>query len=225
MKILIVEDEKDLLNTIAQFLKNEGYICEVAMNFKQAHEKIFVNEYDVILLDIGLPDGNGIELLKLVKSQKKNAAVLIISAKNSLDDKIKGLDIGADDYITKPFHLAELNSRINAVLRRNKFEGTNLLTFNEIEINTIEKSVKVNGQELTLTKKEYELLLFFIVNKNRVMTKENLVEHLWPDNTDLADSFDFIYTHLNNLRRKIKTAGGNDYIKTIYGMGYKFCNA
>ncbi|HOU98409.1 MAG TPA: response regulator transcription factor [Bacteroidales bacterium] len=224
MKVLIIEDEKDLLLTLAHYFKAEGYVCESASTFSQAHEKIWLNEYDIILLDIGLPDGNGIDLLKLIKSEKKNSAVLIISAKNSLDDKIKGLNIGADDYITKPFHLAELNARINAVLRRNQFDGNNVLIFNEISINSFDKTVKINNKEISLTKKEFDLLLFFVVNKNRVLTKENLVEHLWPDNADLFDSYDFIYTHLNNVRRKIKAAGGNDYIKTIYGMGYKFCN-
>lgn len=223
MKVLIIEDENDLLQMLAQYFKGEGFLCETAMTFWQAHEKIFVNEYDIILLDITLPDGNGIELLKMLKAEKKNTAILIISAKNSLDDKIKGLDIGADDYITKPFHLAELNARIHAVLRRKTYDGTNILTFNEIELNAREMSVKINGKAIVLTKKEFDLLLFFVINKNRVLTKENLVEHLWPDNTDLVDSFDFIYTHLNNLRRKIKAAGGTDYIKTIYGMGYKFC--
>ncbi|HNV95656.1 MAG TPA: response regulator transcription factor [Bacteroidales bacterium] len=224
MKVLIIEDEKDLLLTLAHYFKAEGYVCESASTFSQAHEKIWLNEYDIILLDIGLPDGNGIDLLKLIKSEKKNSAVLIISAKNSLDDKIKGLNIGADDYITKPFHLAELNARINAVLRRNQFDGNNVLIFNEISINSFDKTVKINNKEISLTKKEFDLLLFFVVNKNRVLTKENLVEHLWPDNADLFGSYDFIYTHLNNVRRKIKAAGGNDYIKTIYGMGYKFCN-
>jgi len=224
MKVLIIEDEKDLLLTLGHYFKAQGYVCESASTFSQAHEKIWLNEYDIILLDIGLPDGNGIDLLKLIKSEKKNSAVLIISAKNSLDDKIKGLNIGADDYITKPFHLAELNARINAVLRRNQFDGNNVLIFNEISINSFDKTVKINNKEISLTKKEFDLLLFFVVNKNRVLTKENLVEHLWPDNADLFDSYDFIYTHLNNVRRKIKAAGGNDYIKTIYGMGYKFCN-
>jgi DNA-binding response OmpR family regulator len=139
-----------------------------------------------------------------------------------LNDKIHGLDLGADDYITKPFSLSELNSRIKAVLRRKQFDGTNIMTFNEISINTESKSVSINGNDIILTKKEYDLLLFFLINKNRVLTKEAIAEHLWEDNIDLASNFDFIYTHLNNIRRKIKSAGGSDYIKTLYGMGYKF---
>ncbi len=222
MKILIVEDEIELLIAISNYLVKEQYICELADTYTKAQEKISIYEYDVILLDITLPDGNGIDLLKAIKQKNSHSGVIIISAKNSLNDKITGLDLGADDYMTKPFQLSELNSRIRAVIRRGKFNGSNLIKFNEVEINTDNKEVKVNGNKLKLTKKEFEMLLFFIVNKNRVLTKEAIAEHLWNDNIDLADNFDFIYTHLNNIRRKIKAKGGNDYIKTIYGMGYKF---
>ncbi len=222
MKILIIEDEIELLIAISNFLIKGAYVCELAESFAKADEKISIYEYDLILLDIGLPDGNGLELLKNIKKRQLNTGVIIISAKNSLDDKIGGLDLGADDYLTKPFQLSELNSRIRAVLRRRKFDGTNVLKFNEISINTESKTVSINGTDITFTKKEYDLLLFFMVNKNRVLTKEAIAEHIWEDNIDLANSFDFIYTHLNNIRRKIKAANGNDYIKTLYGMGYKF---
>jgi len=222
MKILIIEDEIELLIAISNYLVRENYICELAESFKKADEKLSIYEYDIILLDISLPDGNGLELLKTIKRQHIKSGVIIISAKNSLDDKISGLDLGADDYMTKPFQLSELNSRIKAVLRRRQFDGTSTLNFNEIAINTDSKTVTVNGLEITITKKEYDLLLFFIVNKNRVLTKEAIAEHLWNDNIDMADNFDFIYTHLNNIRKKIKQAGGTDYVKTIYGMGYKF---
>jgi DNA-binding response OmpR family regulator len=222
MKILIIEDEIELLVAISNFLTRELFICELAENFKKADEKLSIYEYDIILLDITLPDGNGLMLLDTIKKHQNRAGVIIISAKNSLDDKIQGLDLGADDYITKPFHLSELNSRIKAILRRKHYGGSDTITFNEMSINTESKSVIVNGKELTLTKKEYDLLLYFLVNKNRILTKEAIAEHLWEDNIDLADNFDFIYTHLNNIRRKIRQAGGSDYIKTIYGMGYKF---
>lgn len=222
MKILIVEDEIELLIAMSNFLIRENYICELAENFLKADEKLSIYEYDIILLDISLPDGNGLELLKIIKKYQVKAGVIIISAKDSLDDKISGLDKGADDYMTKPFQLSELNSRIKAVIRRRQFDGNNILKFNEISINTDSKEVSVNEQEINLTKKEYDLLLYFIINKNRVLTKEALAEHLWNDNIDLADNFDFIYTHLNNIRKKIKRTGGNDYIRTIYGMGYKF---
>ena len=222
MKVLIVEDEIELLIAISNYLIKENYVCELAGNFQKANEKLAIYEYDIILLDITLPDGNGIELLKTIRKNNIRAGVIILSAKSSLDDKIMGLDQGADDYMTKPFQLSELNSRIKAVLRKHKFEGHNILIFNEITINVDSKEVKINGKAISFTKKEYDMLLYFIINKNRVLTKEAIAEHLWNDNIDLADNFDFIYTHLHNIRRKIKQKDGNDYIKTIYGMGYKF---
>lgn len=222
MKVLIVEDEMELLIAIGNYLTKENYICELAENFLKAEEKLAIYEYDIILLDITLPDGNGLDLLNLIKKRQVKSGVIIVSARNSVDDKISGLDLGADDYITKPFHLSELNSRIKAVIRRRQFDGSNQLIFNEITINTESKTVQVKASEISLTKKEYDLLLFFIVNKNRVLTKEAIAEHLWNDNIDLVNSFDFIYVHLNNIRKKIKNAGGTDYFKTIYGMGYKF---
>ena len=222
MKILIVEDEVDLLVTISNYLIRENYVCELADNFQKADEKLAIYEYDIILLDLTLPDGSGLDLLKTIKKQQLKAGVIILSAKNSLDDKISGLDLGADDYMTKPFQLSELNSRIKAVLRRRHFNGTNILVFNELSVDIDGKSVSVAGKEIIFTPKEYDILLFLLMNKNRVLTKEALADHLWADNIDMADNFDFIYTHLNNIRKKIKLAGGNDYIKTIYGMGYKF---
>lgn len=211
-----------MLISISNFLTRETFICELAESYAKADDKLAIYEYDIILLDITLPDGNGIELLRSIKKHQKKAGVIIISAKNSLDDKIKGLDLGADDYITKPFYLSELNSRIKAVLRRKQFDGTSILTYNEISVNTESRTVIIKGSAIILTKKEYDLLLFFIINKNRVLTKEAIAEHLWEDSIDMADTYDFIYTHLNNLRKKIRAAGGADYIKTLYGMGYKF---
>ena len=222
MKILIIEDEVELLVAISNYLTHENYLCELAENFAKAEEKAAMYEYDIILLDITLPDGNGLNLLKTIRKYNPNAGVIILSAKNSLDDKINGLDQGADDYLTKPFQLSELNSRIKALLRRRNYNGSNELIFNEINIDTQAKTVTVNGQQIILTKKEYDILLYLMVNQNRVLTKEAIASHLWDDNIELADSFDFIYTHLNNIRRKMKAAGGNDYIRTLYGMGYKF---
>lgn len=222
MKILIVEDEVELLDSIASYLKNEDFICEKASTFFEAEDKLISFNYDIILLDITLPDGNGIDLLKLIKEKSPTTGVLIVSAKNSLDDKLTGLDLGADDYITKPFHLAELNSRVNSLIRRQKFDGNDIIEFNEIQINPSSKEVTVNGKPIELTKKEYNLLLYFVTNKNKVLTKESIAEHLWGDDIEMADSYDFIYTHMGNLRKKIKKLGAPDYLKTMYGLGYKF---
>ena len=222
MKILIVEDEIELLDSMASYLKNEDFICEKASTFFEAEDKLISFNYDIILLDITLPDGSGIDLLKLIKEKSPTTGVLIVSAKNSLDDKLTGLDLGADDYITKPFHLAELNSRVNSLIRRQKFDGSEIITFNEIQINPSSKSVTVNDKPIILTKKEYNLLLYFITNKNKVLTKESIAEHLWGDDIEMSDSYDFIYTHMGNLRKKIKKLGAPDYLKTMYGLGYKF---
>ncbi|MCK0130146.1 response regulator transcription factor [Flavobacteriaceae bacterium F08102] len=222
MKILIVEDEEELLNSITSYLKNEDFICEKATTFLEAEDKIVGFNYDIIILDIGLPDGSGLDLLTLIKQQSALTGVLIVSAKNSLDDKLAGLDLGADDYITKPFHLAELNSRINSLIRRRQFKGDEVIKFNEIHVNPNSKTVTVNNQPMELTKKEYNLLLYFITNKNKVLTKESIAEHLWGDDIEMADSFDFIYTHMGNLRKKIKKLGAPNYLRTMYGLGYKF---
>lgn len=222
MKILIVEDQIELLQELNSFLEKEGFVCETASNFIDADDKLSVYHYDIALIDITLPGGNGLELIKRLKQQNADTGIIIISAKNSLDDKLSGLDLGADDYLTKPFHFAELNSRIKALIRRKKFNGIQEITFNEIVINPENASVTIQNNSIVLTRKEYDLLLFFIGNKNRLLTKATIAEHLWGDNIDLADNFDFIYTHINNLRKKILKAGGNDYIKTAYGMGYKF---
>ncbi len=224
MKILIVEDELELLNTIYSYLQKEDFVCEAVESYFKAEDKIISYKYDIVILDINLPDGNGLELLKIIKKNNPETGVLIVSAKDSLDDKLKGLDLGADDYITKPFHLAELNSRVNSLIRRRKFEGNKNIVFHEIEIDPDAKSVLANKTPLDLTKKEYYLLLYFITNKNRVLTKESIAEHLWGDNVDMLDNFDFIYTHMRNLRKKLKKTGTNDYLQTIYGLGYKFCD-
>lgn len=221
MKILIAEDELDLQKSIATYLEKEGNLCETASDFNEAMYKVDLYAYDLILLDINLITGSGLDVLKVLKKKKKECGVIIISANNSLDDKLVGLDLGADDYITKPFHLAELNSRIKAVLRRGKYGGDDILTFNEIKVDTKSRTAFVNDKSLSLTRKEYDLLLFFMTNKGRVLSKEIIVEHLWGDHSDLVDNFDFIYVHINNLGKKL-TGEGAKYIKTAYGSGYKF---
>ena len=222
MKILLIEDEPELRKAIKLFLYNEGYTIESADDFEKAYEKISNYSYDCILVDITLPKGNGLEIIKELKSKNSKAGIIIISAKNSLDDKIVGLDIGADDYLPKPFHLSELNARIKSLIRRRNFDGEKNIVVNEIIINPENRSVKVNNNDVTLTSKEYDLLLYFISNKNRVLSKSNIAEHLVGDHADQIDSHDFIYTHLKNLRKKLIEKGCNDYVKTIYGIGYNF---
>lgn len=222
MKILIVEDDRSLSTAIHDYLKMEGHICEVARNFNQALIKTGDNRYDCIILDIGLPDGNGMDIIKELKTKKVSDGILILSAKSSLDDKLFGLKTGADDYLTKPFHFAELSARINSIYRRNNFLGMNEISFNEIRANTYDKQAYVNDKLLNLTRKEYDLLIFFMTNSTRIITKESIVEHLWGDAVILTDSFDFVYAHVKNLRKKITAAKGKNYIKCIYGFGYKF---
>ncbi|QNF32565.1 response regulator transcription factor [Adhaeribacter swui] len=222
MKILIVEDNRELAETLVHYFKQEGYLCETAYNYQTAEEKVHLYEYDVIVLDITLPDGSGLEILKQLKQKRPDAGVLIISAKDALDDKLNGLNLGADDYLTKPFHLAELNARIQSLLRRKRFNGSHEITVGDLRLNTVTAQVLVKGQEIILTRKEYELLLYFLSNRNRILNKEAIAEHLWGDNIDMADSFDFIYTHIKNLRKKIASHGSTNNIKSVYGMGYKF---
>lgn len=221
MKILIIEDEKDLSQSICEYLSSEQFICEQAFDHSSAIEKIALYDYACIILDITLPDGSGLDILKELKKENKLDGVLIISAKNSIDDKVYGLNAGADDYLTKPFHLPELAARVAAIIRRKSFEGKNIIQFDELEIDLNEKSVKVNNVLLDLTRKEYELLIYFISNKNKVIAKNAIAIHLWGDDMDMADNYDFIYTHIKNLRKKLVQAGAGDYIKSIYGMGYK----
>ncbi|MFD2823815.1 response regulator transcription factor [Lacinutrix iliipiscaria] len=221
MKYLIAEDELALQQSIVTYLKRDGHVCEVASDYHEAIQKSAIYDYDVIILDINLITGSGLDVLKEIKKDKKKTGVIIISANNSLTDKLEGLDLGADDYITKPFHLAELNSRINAVLRRGTYGGDEIMKFNEIQIDTKSRVAYINEKPMGLTKKEYDLLVFFISNKGRVLSKGMIAEHLWGDDSDLLDNFDFIYVHINNLRKKL-TAEGGKYIKTAYGSGYKF---
>ena len=222
MKILIIEDEKQLVKSMAQFLRQESYVCEIAYTEQEAGEKILLFDYDCILLDISLPDGNGLKILETLRHNNKSDGVIIITAKNSVDDRVKGLNLGADDYLSKPFYLAELSARVAAVIRRKRFDGNTKLAFQEITIDLLGKIAMVNDKVLELTRKEYDLLIFLMANKNRVVSKNAIAEHLSGDNAELFDKFDFIYSHIKNLKKKLFEAGSEDYIKTIYGLGYKF---
>jgi DNA-binding response OmpR family regulator len=222
MKVLIIEDEKDLSESIGAYLKSENFTCEAAFDFREALEKISLYDYACIILDINLPGGSGLNLLKELKRNQKADGVLIISARNSLDDKITGLKSGADDYLTKPFHLSELAARVSAIIRRKSFEGNNSLHVDQLHLDLLDKNVRIDDNYIDLTRKEYDLLLYFISNKNKVIGKGAIAEHLWGDSMDMADNYDFIYTHIKNLRKKMLRAGAKDYIKSVYGMGYKF---
>jgi len=222
MKLLIVEDNFQLADDLSRFLSEHGFIVEISDTLESARGKIELYDYELIILDIGLPDGSGLEIIKQLKNKKSDAGILIVTAKNAIEDKVKGLELGADDYITKPFHKAELNARIRSIIRRKKFNGSNVISINKIEIDLNSMAVKVNNIELDLTRKEYDLLLYFIYNKNRVLTKESIAEHLWGDHIDQADNFDFIYNHIKNLRKKLQNTGAGNHIRSVYGMGYKF---
>ncbi len=222
MKILVVEDNSELANNIVTYLKEEGNVCEWVATYQGAIDKIVAFGYEMLVLDIMLPDGNGLDVIRELKKQNSDASVLIISAKNSLDDKIHGLNLGADDYLTKPFHLSELHARIKAIYRRKNLNGKQEIKFNELIIHIENHTLLVHGILVDLTQKEFDLLLFFLTNKNRVITKQSIAEHLWGDYVDAYDSFDFVYQHIKNLRKKILNAGGEDYIRTVYGLGYKF---
>lgn len=221
MKILIIEDEQDLQDAIKTSLEKEGYSIETAGDFDMAYEKLFIYEYDCILLDIMLPNGSGLDLLKELKRKNKSENVIIISAKDSLKDKLQGLELGADDYLTKPFHIAELNARVKAVLRRNKLDGKNTIELKNICLDLEERIFLVNRQEVILNRKEFEIIKYFLFNKNRLVTRTALAEYVWGDHIDQADNFDFIYSQIKNIRKKLKDTDAQIEIQSVYGVGYK----
>lgn len=221
MKILVVEDEKELLKSIHDSLIQEQFLIETAENYHTASEKIALYTYDCILLDIMLPGGNGLQLLQQLKDMGKSENVIIISAKDSLDDKLTGLELGADDYLTKPFHNAELNARIKAVLRRKNQDGKNSIEMANIELDLTERTFTVDEEKITLNRKEFDILHFFLLNKKRLVTKTALAEHVWGDHIDQADNFDFIYYQIKNLRKKLQQSNAEIEIEAVYGIGYK----
>lgn len=224
MKVLIIEDETEIALSIKNYFKPNGIHCETASNFREAVSKIGAYDYDCILLDLMLPDGDGFNVLKELKAANKTDGVIIISAKENLETRIEGFQLGADDYLTKPFHLSELLVRVQALIRRKNFKGNNIVTFNEIAIDVLAKTVSVNDKKLDTTKKEIDLLLFLIGNENKVLSKAAIAEHLSGDMADMLDNHDFVYAHIKNLKKKLFNAGTNDYIKTAYGLGYKWQN-
>lgn len=221
MKILIIEDEPDLLQNMVQSLKKEKYTVETADTYVSGIQKIVAYDYNCILLDITLPGGSGMEILRELREMKKTDSVIIISAKNSLDDKLDGLELGADDYLTKPFHLAELNARIKAVLRRKSFDGQNIVSVGNVSVNFTDRHITVNEKPMSLNRKEYDLLIYFIENKNRLISKTAIAEHVWGDHADQSDDLEFVYSQIKNLRKKLKDHEAEPEIQAVYGVGYK----
>ncbi len=221
MKILIIEDEKGLREVIQQSLEKEKFIVETAANFNDGLDKLGCYEYDCVVVDIMLPDGNGLDLISEIKALHKKEAIIIISAKDSVDDKVKGLDIGSDDYLSKPFHLAELHARIKSAIRRKSHNGDNLIHWNNITLSPEQRTVSVNNTELTLNRKEFDLLYYFITNPNRLINKTALAEYVWGDYIDQADNLDFVYSQIKNLRKKLKDATAEIDIQAVYGIGYR----
>lgn len=221
MKILIIEDEKELLNAISASLTKEQYVIETASDLNHASEKAALYDYDCILLDIMLPGGSGLQILEQLKKEGKSENIIIISAKDSLDDKLKGLELGADDYLTKPFHIAELNARIKAVLRRKNLNGKNTIEAGNAVLDINERLLEVNGETVSLNRKEFDILKYFMLNRKRLITRSALAEHVWGDYIDEADNFDFIYSQIKNLRKKLHAANADIEIEAVYGIGYK----
>ncbi len=222
MKILIVEDEKELSQNIKKYLSSENYICEQAYNFDEALEKISLYSYECILLDLNLPGGDGLKILETIKRLKIDSGIIIISARGTLDDRLEGLKIGADDYLSKPFPLSELSMRIYALLRRRQFSNSNTLSSNDVEIDLLAKRVTAKNKDIILTKSEYELLVYLVSNKNKVISKNAIAEHLSGDMADMLDNQNFVYAHIKNLKLKLAEAGCVNYIKNIYGTGYQW---
>lgn len=221
MKLLIIEDEPILLKDLGEFAGKEGYLYELAQDYSTAVEKIMLYDYDCVILDINLPDGSGFDIIQKLRKHQKSDGIIILSARDSLDDKIRGLGLGADDYLTKPFYYSELNARIKAIIRRKKFNTNKDILFGNILIDLDQHLVKVSDEPLNFTKKEFAILTHLISNQKRVVSKVALAEYIWGDFVDEANSFDFLFSQIKNLKRKLKEAGALVEIKNIYGVGYQ----
>ena len=220
MKILIIEDEAELREVLTRSLTAERYVVETAATYREARSKAMIYHYDCLLLDIMLPDGNGLDLLRAITEAGRRTNVIILSAKDSIDDKVAGLDLGADDYLPKPFHLAELHARLKSVLRRRTRNGERLLQCGNVSLNPETFQAEVEGRNLELGRKEFDILVYFMNRPNQLVEKQTLAEAVWGDHTDQADNFDFIYAQIKNLRKRLKEAGAGIEIKTAYGFGY-----
>lgn len=221
MKVLIVEDEIEIMSSIREFLEKESFLVECASTYAAGVESVMSYKYDCVILDLMLPGGSGLDLLRKLKTADKQQAVLILSAKGAVEDKVLGLEIGADDYLAKPFHLAELLARVKSVIRRNAQHGDNILSFKNVTLNPDSRTVSVGGKELPLNRKEHDILYYFMLRPNRLMEKTTLAEAVWGDYIDQSDNLDFIYSQIKNLRRKLKEAAAEVDIQAVYGVGYK----
>ena len=222
MKVLIIEDEKALAESIESYLSDSWLICHTVNTLHEAMAKIAYNSYDCIVLDLMLPDGDGLKILENLRNSMRMDGVIIISAKGALNTRIEGLNLGADDFLTKPFHMAELLARIQAVVRRKTVNPNSVLEFNEITVDLNAKKIHIHQKEVDFTRKEYELILYLLGNKNKVVSRGTLAQHLSGDLADMLESHDFVYTHIKNIKRKLHESGCIDYIKTLYGVGYKW---
>lgn len=222
MQILIVEDETSLMESMVSYLELEGFRCEQAPDFTTGASVIDKHDYLCMLIDLNLPDGDGLDLVKLARENESESGIIIVSARNAIEQRVEGLEAGADDYLVKPFHLSELVARVHSVVRRTRLKGGEVLRFDRIRIEPEERICFVDDQKIDLTQKELDLLLYFMSNRNRVVTKEGIADYLWGDYGGDYGSYDFVYTHLKNMRRKLMDAGCPDYVQNIYGIGYKF---
>jgi DNA-binding response OmpR family regulator len=222
MQILIVEDELPLMESMVSYLEMEGFKCEQATSYHAGLCSLDQHDYTCMLIDLNLPDGDGLELVKLARQNQTTSGIIIVSARDALEERVRGLEMGADDYLVKPFHLSELVARVHSVARRTRMQGEEVLKFGVIRVMPEERKCFVGEQPMDLTRKELDLLLYLMSNRNRVVTKESIADYLWGEYGGGYGSYDFVYTHLKNLRRKLVDAGCPDYIKNMYGIGYKF---
>jgi DNA-binding response OmpR family regulator len=222
VEILLIEDEASLMQSMVLYLEMEGFKCIQAVDYHTAVKLMDKHDYVCLLIDLNLPDGDGIDLVKAARRNMKSIGIIIISARNAIEQRIAGLEAGADDYLVKPFHLSELVARVLSLIRRTRLQGDNLLNFGVLKVYPEDRNCYVNDALIELTNKEYELLLYFMSNRKRVITKESIAEYLWRDYSGGFSSYEFLYTHIKNLKKKLTDRGCPDYIKNVYGIGYKF---
>lgn len=221
MKILIIEDEIELLETIKESLEKENYRVEFAQDYSSGLDKIVRFDYSCILLDVGLPGGSGLDILRELKEMKRDDHVIIISAKDAIEDKVLGLELGADDYLTKPFHLAELHARVKSVIRRTSAKGNSFISFGNVKLDLDNRTLFIDETPLDFNRKEFDILSYFLMHPNRLVQKSTLAEHVWGDYMDDADDFEFLYSQIKNVRKKMSQLQANIEIVSVYGLGYK----